>query len=164
MDKELHKNIYIKYREFIKNDLLYFEDLILNLIDKKKVNANTVESYFDSTITDENEIAVVKIKENYEVDNKFDILKIGTLKYIVGFLYPSEYMNKEDTYNFNPFWIYTDGKKKELRLSSFTIFSDVIIKKNNKFNKFKINFDKENFDYIEDIIIIKVIDLINSQK
>jgi hypothetical protein len=164
MEEELYKSIYKKYGDYIKNDLLYFEDLILNLIDNKRVNANTVESYYDSTVPDEDEIAVLKIKKNYYMNGKIDILNVGNTKYVIGFLYPSEFMEKEDTYNFKSFWIFANGKKKELRLSSFTVISDVIVKKNNKNGKININFDKENFNEIEDIIIIKVKDLIESQK
>lgn len=162
--EELYKSVYIKYKNFIKNDLLYFEDLTLNLIDKKRENDNTIESYFDCTIPEEYEMAVLKIKENSDIyrNNKIDILDIKNSKYLVGFLYPSEYMEKENTYNFKKFWIYTDeNKKKELRLSSFTIISDIIVKKNNKNNKINIKFDKNNFNEIEDIIIIKIKDLMD---
>jgi hypothetical protein len=143
--EDLYKSIYIKYKPFIKNELLYFTD--------------TIFDYFDSTVHDEYEIAVLKIKEDFNYkNNKTDILELGkNQKYIIGFLYPSEFMEKENTYNFKIFWIYTDeNKKKELRLSSFTTISDITFKRNNKNN---INFDK-----IEDIIIIKVKDLIESQK
>lgn len=161
--EELYRHIFRKYKIFIKNDLLYFEDLILNLIDNKKVDSNTVESYYDSTVPDEDEIAVLKINEKFN-DNKHDILKIKDEKYIVGFLYPSEFMEKEDTYNFKSFWIYENNDKKELRLSSFTIISDIILKKNQRNNKINIKFDKNNFNEIDDIIIIKVKNLIESQK
>lgn len=161
--KELYKCIFTKYKRFIKNDLLYFEDLILNLIDHKKVNANTVENYYDSTIPDEDEIAVLKINEKFN-GRKYDILRIKDSKYIVGFLYPSEFMEKEDTYNFKSFWIYENKNKKELRLSSFTTVSNIILRKNNKNNKINLKFDKNNFNEIDDVIIIKVKDLIESQK
>jgi hypothetical protein len=163
---ELYNCIFMKYKKFIKNDLLYFEDLILNLIDHKKVDANTVESYYDSTVPDENEIAVLKINENFDKiykNNTYNILKIKDSKYIVGFLYPSEFMEKENTYNFKSFWIYKNTNKEELRLSSSTIISDIMLKRN-KNNKINIKFDKDNFNEIDEIIIIKVEDLINSQK
>lgn len=161
--EELYRYIFTKYKIFIKNDLLYFEDLILNLIDNKKVDANTVESYYDSTVPDEDEIAVLKINEKFN-DNNYDILKIKDEKYIVGFLYPSEFMEKENTYNFKSFWIYENKNKKELRLSSFTTVSDIILKKNKRNNKINIKFDKNNFNEIDDIIIIKVKDLIECQQ
>lgn len=159
MDK-LYKYIYIKYKKFIKNELLFFDDLTFNLIDNKKVNANTVESYYDSNVPDEDEIAILKINGNFNNRNKIDILEVENNKYIVGFLYPSEYMEKENTYNFKSFWIY----KNELRLSSFTIVSEIILKKNIKNNKINIRFDKNIFNEIDDINIIKVKDLIESQK
>lgn len=161
---ELYKCIYMKYKKFIKNDLLYFEDLILNLIDNKKVVANTVESYYDCTVPDEHEIAVLKIKETFNINNRYDIIRINNEKYIVGFLYPSEFMEKENTYNFKSFWIYENGNKKELRLSSFTIVSDIVLKKNKKTNKINITFDKNNLNEIDEITIIKIKDLLDSSK
>jgi hypothetical protein len=157
----------MKYKNFIKNDLLYFEDLILNLIDHKRVDASTIENYYDSTVPDEYEIAILKINENFNKiykNNKYDILETKDSKYIAGFLYPSEFMEKENMYNFKSFWIYRNKDKEELRLSSFTIISDIELKKNNKTNKINIKFDKDNFNEIDEIIIIKVEDLINSQK
>lgn len=157
----------MKYKKFIKNDLLYFEDLMLNLIDHKRVDANTIESYYDSTVPDEDEIAILKINENFNKiykNNQYDILEIKESKYITGFLYPSEFMEKENTYNFKSFWIYKNKNKEELRLSSFTIISDIILKINNKTNKINTKFDKRNFNEIDEIIIIKVKDLIDSQK
>jgi hypothetical protein len=162
---ELYSYIFMKYKKFIKNDLLYFEDLILNLIDHKRVDANTVESYYDSTVPDEDEIAVLKINEKFSKiykNNKYDILEIKDEKYIIGFLYPSEFMEKENTYNFKSFWIYKNKNKEELRLSSFTMISDIVLKKNNRNNKINIIFDKDNFNEIDEIIIIKVEDLIKS--
>lgn len=165
---ELHKCIFTKYKKFIKSrpedDLLYFEDLMLNLIDHKKINANTVESYYDSTVPDENEMAVLKINKNFENKNNYDILKIRDSEYIVGFLYPSEYKDKENTFNFKSFWIYKNKNKEELRLYQFTIISDIILIKNKKTNKINIIFDKKNFNEIDDVIIIKINDLINFQK
>lgn len=79
-------------------------------------------------------------------------------------MYPSEFMEKEDTYNFKSFWIYENKNKKELRLSSFTTVSNIILRKNNKNNKINLKFDKNNFNEIDDVIIIKVKDLIESQK
>jgi hypothetical protein len=154
----------MKYKNFIKNDLLYFEDLMLNLIDSRSVDADTVESYYDSTVPEEDEIAILKINEKFNKFYKYDILKTDDSKYIAGFLYPSELMEKENTYNFKSFWIYRNEDKEELRLSSFTIISDIILKKNNKTNKINIKFDKHNFNEVDEIIIIKVEDLINSQK
>lgn len=122
--EDLYKKIYIKYKPFIKNELLYFRD--------------TIFDYFDSTVPNEHEIAILKFKK---------------LNYKVGFLYPSENMEKEDTYNFKEFWIYNEKGKQDLRLSSVTIISDIIVKKNN------ITFDN-NFEDIENIFIIKVKDLI----
>lgn len=165
--KELYNCIFKKYKEFIKNDLLFFEDLMLNLIDHKHVEANTVESYYDSTVTDEDEIAVLKINEKFNKiykNNKYNILEIKDSKYIAGFLYPSEFMEKENTYNFKSFWIYKNKNKNELRLSSFTIISDIVLKKKNKTNEIHIKFDKNNFNEIDEIIIINVKDLIKSQK
>lgn len=149
--EELYKDIYIKYKPFIKNELLYFTD--------------TIFDYFDCTVPDEHEIAILKIKDNSNIykNNKIDIIKLGNFKYVTGFLYPSEFMDKEDTYNFKVFWIYTKENKKELILSSFTIISDIILKKNNRNNKFNIKFDKKNFDDIDEIFIIKVKDLIELQ-
>lgn len=164
---ELYNCIFMKYKKFIKNDLLYFEDLMLNLIDHKRVDANTIESYYDSTVPDEDEIAILKINENFNKiykNNQYDILEIKESKYITGFLYPSEFMEKENTYNFKSFWIYKNKNKEELRLSSFTIISDIILKINNKTNKINTKFDKRNFNEIDEIIIIKVKDLIDSQK
>ena len=149
--EDLHRYIYFKYKPFIKNELLYFTD--------------TIFDYFDCTVPDEHEIAVIKIKEkfNYE-NNKIDIIELGSnLKYIVGFLYPSEIMEKENTYNFKTFWNNINQNKSELRLSSFTVISDIILKKNNKNNNINIIFDKKNFDNFEEIFIIKVKDLIESQ-
>jgi hypothetical protein len=152
MDMEdVNKKIYNKYKPFIKNELLYFTD--------------TVFDYFDSTVPNEHEIAVIKIKKNFNYENNtINIIELGeNLKYIVGFLYPSEFMEKENTYNFKCFWIYNDEtEKKELRLSSFTIISDIILKRNNNSNKINIKFDKDNFDEIEDIFIIRVKDLIDN--
>lgn len=158
---DLYKCIFIKYKNFIKNDLLYFEDLILNLIDSKSVDANTVESYYDSTIPDEDEIAILKINEKFNEFYKYDILKTRDSKYIAGFLYPSELMEKDNMYNFKSFWIYKNKDREELRLSSFTIVSDIILKKNIKTKKINIKFDKEKFNEVDEIIIIKVKDLIN---
>lgn len=152
--EELYKDIYIKYKSFIKNGLLYFAD--------------TIFDYFDCTIPDEHEIAILKIKDNSDIykNNKIDIINLGKFKYATGFLYPSEIMEKEDTYNFKAFWIYTKENKKELRLSSFTIISDIILKKNNRNDKIidLKDLKKKNFDDIEEIFIIKVKDLIESQK
>lgn len=149
--EELYKNIYIKYKPFIKNELLYFTD--------------TIFDYFDCTVPDEHEIAILKIKDNSDIykNNKIDIIKLGKFKYVTGFLYPSEFMDKEDTYNFKVFWIYTKENKKELRLSSFTIISDIILKKNNRNSKINIKFDKKKYDDIDEIFIIKVKDLIELQ-
>jgi hypothetical protein len=148
MENDLYENVYIKYKSFIKNDLLYFTD--------------TIFYYFDCTVPDEHEISILKIKINSDIfiNNRMDILEVGKSKYIIGFLYPSELMEKENTYNFKKFWIYTNEHKKELRLSSFTIINDIIIKKNSKNNKNNIKFDK---DEVEDIFIIRVKDLIDSQ-
>lgn len=148
--EDLYKSIYIKYKPFIKNELLYFTD--------------TIFDYFDCTVPDEYEIAVLKIKEKIDYkSNKTDILELGENKYIIGFLYPSEFMEKENTYNFKRFWIYNNENKKELRLSSFIIISDIVLKKN-KNNKINIDFDKTKFLEKDDIIIMKVKDLIESQK
>lgn len=125
----LYKCIFMKYKKFIKNDLLYFEDLILNLIDSKSVDVNTIESYYDSTVPDEDEIAILKINEKFNKSYKYDILKIDDEKFIAGFLYPSEFIEKENTYNFKSFCIYKNKDKEELRLSSFTVISDIILKK-----------------------------------
>lgn len=158
---DLYKCIFIKYKNFIKNDLLYFEDLILNLIDNKSIDANTVESYYDSTVPNEDEIAILKINGKFNKFYRYDILKIKDEKYIAGFLYPSEFMEKDNTYNFKSFWIYKNKDREELRLSSFTIVSDIILKKNYKTKKININFDKEKFNEVDEILIIKVKDLIN---
>lgn len=149
--EDLHKCIYLKYKSFIKNELLYFTD--------------TIFDYFDCTVPDEHEIAVIKIKENFNYENnRIDIIELeNNLKYIVGFLYPSEIMEKENTYNFKTFWRHTNQNKSELRLSSFTVISDIILKKNNRNNNININFDKKDFEIFEEIFIIKVKDLIDSQ-
>lgn len=148
MKNDLYEIVYIKYKYFIKNDLLYFTD--------------TIFDYFDCTVPDEHEISILKIKENSDIfiNNMTDILEVGKSKYIMGFLYPSELMEKENTYNFKKFWIYKNEHKKELRLSSFTIINDIIIKKNCKSNKINIIFDKNE---VEDIFIIKVKDLVDLQ-
>lgn len=146
----LYKFIYIKYNSFIKNGLLYFTD--------------TIFDYFDSTVTDEYEIAVLKIKDNYNYKkNNVDIIEIDQNKYIIGFLYPSEFIEKENTYNFKPFLIYN----KELRLSSFTIVNDITIQKKNLGGDYDLNnikkiiFNERNFDNIDHIFIIRVKELIN---
>lgn len=146
----LYKFIYIKYNSFIKNDLLYFTD--------------TIFDYFDSTVPDEYEIAVLKIKDNhnYKKDN-VDIIEIDENKYIIGFLYPSEFIEKENTYNFKPFFIYN----KELRLSHFTIVNDITIKKKNLGGDYNLNnikkivFNEKINDNIDYIFIIRVKELIN---
>lgn len=148
------KSIYIKYKPFIKNDLLYFTDIIFD--------------YFDCTVPDKHEIAVLKIKDNYNnLNNKIDIMEIDNFKYIIGFLYPSESMEKENTYNFKPFWIYKNRDKMELRLSSFTIVNDITIEKKNPggnygFDNIKdLNFNKRIFNDIDYIFIIKVKNMIS---
>ena len=146
----LYKFIYIKYNSFIKNDLLYFTD--------------TIFDYFDSTVPDEYEIAVLKIKDNhnYKKDN-VDIIEIDENKYIIGFLYPSEFIEKENTYNFKHFFIYN----KELRLSHFTIVNDITIKKKNLGGDYNLNnikkivFNEKINDNIDYIFIIRVKELIN---
>lgn len=182
--EELYKKIYLKYRDFISDEVFIYNrkksvesyikfknrnDFYLSYklheygYNEKDLDENDIEKfkYEHGLLKDKNKIAVLKIKESVE-NNKFNELEnieIKNIKYIIGFLNPSQPMEKENIYNFNKFIIYNKDDKKELILSEITIINDIIIKKD-KTDNINIIFDKKLFNEIDDIIIINIKDLI----
>ena len=149
--EQLFNLVYKKYKNYIKNNLLFFTDCIFD--------------YFDSTVEDENEIAIISVKKSsstYEANIR-DVIECNNSFYIVGFLYPSEV---DESYCFKKFYI----NENKLFLSSFSIMNHIkIIKKdidgNENLQNIKgLSFDETNAKDIYSIFLMKVTNIINGCK